>query len=315
MDRSRAWTLGALVVALAVLAGVLAFVLLNQGGEPSASPTPTLAESQTPHTTPSPTLNQALLDERLTVLVIGLDTTAQRRAQGLGLNTDTLMLASVAPDQSDVTLISLPRDTVDIPLPDGGTWQRKVNALYAERGVEALVGAMEELFGVPIDGYAQIDMDDFPALVDAAGGVEVSPQEPLSDPIVDLDLPAGEQMLDGTTALAYVRTRVDTDYGRMARQQEVLLDLVRRLASSQTDVDVRRLLDGLASFETSLPLDDLPTLLEIARRASEATVEGTVLRPPDFIVSEGDIGDGRGYILIPDVEAIRQYATEAIGEG
>jgi polyisoprenyl-teichoic acid--peptidoglycan teichoic acid transferase len=314
MDRSRGLTVAVLVVVLALLAAVLAFVLLNQGDPvaPGASSQP----SPTPpaETTPSPSLNQALLEERLTVLLIGVDSTEERRAQGLGPNTDTLMLASVGREQSEVTLIGLPRDTVDIPLPDGSTWERKVNGLYSERGVEALVGAMESLFAVPVDGYAQIDMDDFPALVDAVGGVQVSPPEPLTDPIVDLDLPAGEQVLDGQTALAYVRTRVDTDYGRMARQQEVLLEVVRKLASPETDVDVRGLLDGLASFETDLPLDELPTLLEIGRRAADAPVERTILRPPDFITFEGDAGDGRGYILVPDVEAIRAYAAETIGE-
>jgi LCP family protein required for cell wall assembly len=203
---------------------------------------------------------------------------------------------------------------VDIPLPDGSTWERKVNAIYSERGVDELVGAMEALFDVPIDGYVQVDMGDLDALVDAAGGVTVSPDEPLADPIVDLDLDAREQELDGATALAYVRTRVDTDYGRAARQQEVLLDLVSRLVSPETDVDVSQLLDGLDSFETSLPLDDLPTLLEIGRRAQDAEVTRQVLEPPEFITFEGDAGDGRGYILVPDVDAIRAFTAEALAD-
>ncbi|MGH2455900.1 MAG: LCP family protein [Candidatus Limnocylindria bacterium] len=311
MSRSQGWTLAAAVVALAALAAVLVFVLLGQDEAPSEAqptPTPTAAE------TPGETFNQALLGERLTVLVIGLDGNAEREAQGLGVNTDTLMLASVAADQAQVALIGLPRDTVDIPLPDGSTWPSKVNAIYTGEGVETLVGAMEALFQVTVDGYVQVDMDDLPVLVDAAGGVEVDPPDPLVDPIVDLDLAPGPQTLDGATALAYVRTRVDTDYGRMARQQEVLLDLVRRLVAPETDVDVAALLSELDSFATDLPLDDLPTLLEIGRRAADAPVEGVVLRRPEHITFEGDAGDGRGYVLIPDVEAIRALAARLIGE-
>jgi LCP family protein required for cell wall assembly len=210
-------------------------------------------------------------------------------------------------------MISLPRDTVDVPLPGGDTYPRKINALYEEEGVEALVGAMEELYQVPIDGYLVLDMDDFSRLVDAVGGVEVNPEEPLVDPTVDLDLPAGPQELDAPTANRYVRTRVDQDYGRMGRQQEVVLALVDRLTDPERDIDLRAVLDGFDSLETDLPLEDLPTLLEIARRASDAEVRPLVIEPP-LITFEGDRGDGRGYILEPDVEAIRAAVAELIGE-
>jgi LCP family protein required for cell wall assembly len=255
-----------------------------------------------------------LLESRLTVLVIGLDSSESRRAQGMGANSDTIILASVSADRSEVTLISLPRDTVDIPMPDGTTWSSKVNAIYDQLGADALEVAAETLFAVPIDGTAQIDMDDLVDLVDAVDGVEVNPPDPLDDPIVDLHLESGRQTLDGPTALAYVRTRVDTDYGRAARQQEVLLDLIARLVSPETDVDVAALIDGLNSFETDLPLEDLPTLVEIARLSESATVTREVLQPPEFITFEGDAGDGRGYILVPDVEAIRDLAARTIGD-
>ncbi|HEX9635356.1 MAG TPA: LCP family protein [Candidatus Limnocylindria bacterium] len=299
-----------LVTVLLIVAAVLAVVLLSQRQAPADSPSPSLSLS------PSPTasLNGALLGSRLTVLVIGLDSSESRREQGMGANSDTIMLTTVSADQSEVTLISLPRDTVDIPMPDGTTWSSKVNAIYDQLGVDALVDAVATLFDVPIDGYVQIDMDDLVALVDAVDGVEVNPPDALDDPIVNLHLEPGRQTLDEPTALAYVRTRVDTDYGRAARQQEVLLDLAARLVSPETDVDVAALLDGLNSFETDLPLDELPTLLEIARRAQSATVTREVLQPTEFITFEGDAGDGRGYILIPDVEAIRALAARTIGD-
>jgi LCP family protein required for cell wall assembly len=304
----RSAVIGVLVV-LAVLAAIVAFVLFSQKqAAPQASPSvPTSASA-------SASFNQALLSKRLTVLVIGTDSSKVRRSQGLNIiNTDSMIVASISADQSQVTLISLPRDTVDIPLPDGTTWTSKVNGIEAAKGVDALVGAVSELFGAPIDGYVQVDMDGLVALVSAVGGVKVNPAEALTDPKVSLSIPAGEQLLDGATALKYVRTRVDTDYGRAARQQEVVLELVARLVSPQTDVDVAQLLHGLDSLETNLPLDDLPTLLEIARRSQGATITRQVLKPPQFIAFEGDKGDGRGYILEPDIAAIRTYVKEQIG--
>jgi LCP family protein required for cell wall assembly len=297
----------------AFITGILAILVLAScsAESPTPTPPPTTAE---PSASPSPSLNAGLLDRRWTVLFVGTDLNRHREEAGDTPSTDALMLVSLAADASRLSMASLPRDTVDVPLPDGGTWDRKINALYAAEGMDALVGAMETLYGVPIDGHLALDMDDFTRLVDAVGGVEVSPDEPLTDPIVDLDLDAGPQEIDAVTANGYVRTRVDQDYGRMARQQEVLLGIVGRLVPSDSDVDVRMLLENLESLETDLPLDELPTLLELARRATDAEVEGLVIGPPDMITFEGDRGDGRGYVLEPDIEAIREEVQALIGD-
>ena len=52
--------------------------------------------------------------------------------------------------------------------------------------------------------------------------------------------------------------------------------------------------------------------MELARRATEAEVQMLVIKPP-LITFEGDRGDGRGYILEPDVEAIRAEVQSLIG--
>ena len=304
--------IGLAVVALLAIAGIIAFVLLSNRAPTASEPSP--SPIGTPIPTPEPTLDEALLSARYTMLIVGKDHNAGRDANGDPVNTDTIMLASVNADQSEVTLISVPRDTVDLPLADGGTWQTKINALYQAQGVEALVGAMGALFETEIDGYVAIDMDDLEVLVDAVGGVDVEPATALVDPKVDLDLAAGPQTLDGATALAYVRTRVDTDYGRAARQQEVVLELVRRLTDPEADLDVRAILDTLDGMQTDLPLDKLPTLIELAHRADGASRTMQVLQPPDFITFEGDAGDGRGYILSPDIDAIRAFAAAHLGD-
>ena len=296
-------------VVLLLVAAVVAFFLLR-GGKPAAVSSPQPSASAQP----TPTLNEALLNRRLTVLVIGTDVNKARAAKSESANTDSLMLVSISAGQKSVLLVSVPRDTVDVPLPDGGVWAQKINAIFIEKGVDALVGAMRELFGVPIDGYVKVDMDDFQSLVDAVDGVDVNPEKPLDDLKLGLKLDAGKQHLDAETALKYVRTRVDQDYGRAARQQEVLLALVGKLVDPKTKVDLAMLLDGLKSLETDLPLEDLPTLVEIARRSEHADVTRQVLQPPDFITFEGDRGDGRGYILQPDVEKIRAFVQGKVGK-
>jgi LCP family protein required for cell wall assembly len=297
-------------MAIGVWAAVIVLLLGScSSEEPVASPT----AEPTPEATPSPTLSAELMDRRWTILYVGTDRNAHREEADEPINTDALMLVSLSADQSELTLVSLPRDTVDVPLADGTRYPRKINALYADQGMDALVGAMETLYATEIDGHVLLDMDDFASLVDAVDGVEVSPEEPLVDPVVGLDLEAGTQTLDAEQTLGYVRTRIDKDYGRMGRQQEVVLDLVQRLVDPETEVDVAALLEGLDSLETDLPLDELFTLMELARRGDDATVSELVIQPP-LITFEGDRGDGRGYILEPDVEAIRAEVQELIGD-
>jgi LCP family protein required for cell wall assembly len=310
MQRSSAWAI--IGVAVLVAAAVLAFLLLTNRppAEPAASP------SAPPSVAPSPSASVAsdLLERRWTVLFVGTDHSAEREAMGLPVNSDAILLASLSADQSRLALVSLPRDTVDVPLPDGGTYEAKINELYVEQGVEALRGAVETALGAPIDAHFVLDMDDMAALIDSVGGVDVDPPEPLADDVyTGLHLDAGPQELDAATALLYLRTRIDTDYGRMRRHQEVIVALVERLTDPERSVDLEPLLDGFESLETDLPLDQLDTLLELARRAREAEVDNLVIEPP-LITFEGDRDDGRGYVLEADFDAIRAEVQALIGD-
>ncbi|HEX5579145.1 MAG TPA: LCP family protein [Candidatus Limnocylindria bacterium] len=307
------WLIGG-VIGLGVIAAILGVILLRPGDdEPVGQASPTPSASLGP--TPTPTLNQDLLSRRLTVLLLGLDSDERRRDKNKGVNSDAIMLASISADQSEVTLIGVPRDTANVPLPDGTTWGGKLNGVYAAQGVDGMRGAVSELLQVPIDAYVTIDMGDLSDMVDAVGGVDVNPHAPLVDRHLDLRLKAGPQHLDGETANGYVRTRFDTDYARAARQQEVLLQIVQRLVDPATEVDIPQLLDALHSFETDLSLADMPTFIELARRAQDAVVTEQVLNPQDgFITSEGDFGDGRGYILIPDIEKMRRFAQRHLSD-
>jgi LCP family protein required for cell wall assembly len=307
--RPSRWPLiagGTVAVVAAVVIGFLVFRGPDVGAlEPTISASPS----------PTATLNADLLSHRLTVLLLGLDSNESRRAQGKGVNSDTIMLASVSADQSEVTLIGVPRDTVDVPLPDGTTWSQKINAIYSVNGPQGMVDAISSLLQVEVDGYVQIDMGDLIQLVDAVGGVRVNPHAPLIDRHLHLDMQAGRQKLNGETALDYVRTRVDTDFARAARQQEVILNLVSKLINPEADIDIPLLLDGLDSFETDLALDQMPTLIEIGRRARSADITEQVLDPDHgFITGAGDFGDGRGYILLPDIDAMRAFAAEHLAE-
>ena len=303
-----------------VIGAIVGFLLFSNQleAEPSASPSPPASESASESASVSPSASASLaadlLERRWTVLLVGIDHSAEREAMGLPVNADAIMLASLSADQSQLTFVSLPRDTVDVPLPDGGTYSGKINGLYVEQGIDALRAALAGVFGVPIDAHVVLDMDDMAALIDSVGGVDVNPPEPLNDDVfTGLHLEAGPQELDAATAMLYVRTRIDQDYGRMRRHQEVFVSLIERLTDPDRDIDMSGLLGSFQSLDTDLPLDELPTLLELARRAREAEVANLVIEPP-LITREGDQGDGRGYVLEADFDAIRAEVQALIGD-
>ncbi len=315
MNRTLVAVLG--VIGL-IAAGALVYFLVLRSESPVAvtpSPSVSLPASATPAATETEEpLDQELLARRVTFLVLGRDQNEARRERGDEDNTDSIIVASVNADHDEVAILSIPRDTVDIPLANGEIWPGKINAMFRELGHEELVGSVEALLGIEIDYYVQIDMDDMVRVVDAVGGVDVVSENALSDPGIDFFLEAGEHHLDGEQALSYTRTRQDGDHARSARQQEVLLELVRRLADPETDINAVELVGGLDSLVTDVPFDKIPTLLEIARLSEDAEVTRQVLAPPRFALFEGDEGTERGWVMIPNVDEMRAYAQEVMGD-
>jgi LCP family protein required for cell wall assembly len=291
-------SLAALLVVFGVV-GVLFFLPKPAPQDLVSSPPPA-----TP--TPEPTFNAELLNSPLTVLVIGTDSSEGRRNRGKGTNTDSMMVAAVNAEHTRITLVSVPRDTVDVPLADGTTWTGKLNGLEAAQDVDALVGAIETLLDIKLDGYVQIDMDGYQSLVKAVDGVRVNVKEPLVDAHLDLNLQAGRQVLNEHNALGYVRERYSTnDFKRAARQQEVLVELVQRLVSSKSDTEIADLLGGLEFLETDLPITELPTLVEIAHRSRDAKVRNIVFQPPEFYT----VVTSPVYILEPNIDAMREAVS------
>ena len=105
----------------------------------------------------------------------------------------------------------------------------------------ALTKEVGYLLGVPVDYYASVDLDGFRKLIDRVGGVTVNVQTAINDPVyggwdtpgkIGFKISTGKHTLDGETALAFVRSRKtlgDSDFGRAARQQQLLVALQRKL--------------------------------------------------------------------------------------
>lgn len=151
---------------------------------------------------------------------------------GVG-RTDTIMVLHLPRGSGEPTLLSIPRDSyVNIP----GWGMDKINAAFTVGGPQLLTQTVEESTGLSIDHYAEIGMGGLANMVDAIGGVEMCPAEPIQDPLANLDIQAGCQEFDGATALGYVRTRATAlgDLDRVVRQREFFSALLGTATSPST---------------------------------------------------------------------------------
>jgi LCP family protein required for cell wall assembly len=137
-----------------------------------------------------------------------------------GGRTDTIMLLHTGSGPN--LLLSIPRDSI-VDIPDHGS--TKINAAYAFGGAPLLVTTIEQNTGIRIDDYVEIGMGGVAGIVDAVGGIEVCPKQDMKDKLAGLDIKKGCQDVDGTTALAYARSRhasATGDIDRVRRQREVV---------------------------------------------------------------------------------------------
>ncbi|HEV7685202.1 MAG TPA: LCP family protein [Acidimicrobiia bacterium] len=166
-----------------------------------------------------------------------------------GQRADVIIIARVEPKTRRGVLVSIPRDTlVHLPKYKGLVL---INQSF-EDGPQGVINAIKSNFGVPINHYAEIGFDGFRKMVDAIGGVRMYVPAPSRDHPGDpknrgtgLDIKnAGCQTFNGTTALAWVRSRYfqyyeagkwhsdpTSDLGRISRQQ----DFIRRLMAQAVE--------------------------------------------------------------------------------
>ena len=303
--------LAVVVVAVFVITQLLAPRPVAQNpATPSPSPTPTLSPSPTASPTPAPTPRPSpLLSQRITILVLGNDSNPSRLRRGMGKLTDSIIVLSVNAKHTKVSMISFPRDMVDIPTGTGGIWTLKINSIAYYRGETAMKRAIATTIAQPINYYIEINMEDFGRLVNAVHGIDVKVPASIYDPSIGLNIQAGHRHLSGNLALSYARSRHTTsDWDRAARQQLILTALVRKLITPGA-VNIRALARSLQTLQTDMPLADLATFVRIARLSAKAKIVGGVLAPPRFAGFTGiEPGTSRGWIQEPNLTAIRAYA-------
>ncbi|MFI6688777.1 LCP family protein [Streptomyces sp. NPDC050485] len=181
--------------------------------------------------------------------------------------TDTIMMLHLSADRSRVSVVSLPRDSyAEVPeRTDEATGQRrpqhpvKLNAAYAEGGPGLTVRTIENMTGLKIDHYLEVDFTSFMRTVDVVGGVQICTARPLKDSYSGLDLAAGTHQLNGGEALQYVRSRHtdgSADLGRMQRQQRFLAALISKATSNGVLLNPAKFREAAAALLSSVRADE-----------------------------------------------------------
>jgi polyisoprenyl-teichoic acid--peptidoglycan teichoic acid transferase len=240
----------------------------------------------------------------INILLMGIDQRPDETGPGGDPGrTDSMMVVSIDFDNHLASMVSIPRDGfVVIP----GHGNERVNAAYAfgeldRRGSGPALAerTVEQVFGIHLDHYALVDIHSMEQVIDTLGGVWIDNPQRLIDTqyptddyrIMKIDIPAGRQLMDGVTAVEYARTRhPDSDYGRQARQQQVLLSVRDRALQLDVLPRLPQLLPQIHELvKTDISLVEAVQLANFGRGIDSSRI---VKLPPDPKLTPGYVGPG-----------------------
>jgi LCP family protein required for cell wall assembly len=263
---------------------------------------------------------------RISLLVMGLDYRDWQAGEGPP-RTDTMILFTIDPVKLTAGMLSIPRDLwVNIPGYDYG----RINTAYMLGEANKLPGGgpqlaadtVEELLGVPVDYYAQIDFGAFVRFIDEIGGVKITVPEKIKiDPMNGQAkiLKPGVQVLNGELALAYARARKTEggDFDRAQRQQQVIMGIRERILKfnqlpgliTKAPVLFQELSAGI---RTNLSLDQAIRLAWLAAQIPQESIKQAAIGAGQ--VSFAQSPDGDQEVLKPITEKIRELRNEVFSE-
>lgn len=225
-----------------------------------------------------------------------------------GNRSDTMLILRTGDGPAEI--LSIPRDTL-VPIPSQGGEVARINSAYND-GPVALIQAIQEGIGIPIDRYIEIDFGSFGGLVDALGGVTINFPNPAIDTHSGLNVEqAGDVNLSGEQALAYVRSRfyqevIDGvpqpadglgDLSRVQRQQTFLRAVIAEAGASKNPFHLNKignaLIDGLRIDNHMQLIDGIRFALAMGSLNPEVQT-----LPVQFIEGSGAVD------LAPEAEAV-----------
>ncbi|WP_043678342.1 LCP family protein [Streptomyces xylophagus] len=239
------------------------------------------------------------------ILILGSDSRAGANAKldddkVAGARSDTVLVMHIPEGRKKAVAISIPRDTLvtrpECTRKNGSTVAsaKRVmfNSIYSQVGPACVVKTVEQISGIRMDHYVEVDFAGFKDLVDAIGGVTVTVDEDIHDTVSGLNLTKGTHRLNGTESLKFVRTRYGigdgSDLGRIGLQQQFMLALLTEIQKQDllgSPVKAYKIADQLtAALTTDSDLASLTKLAEFGRSLkgiNPSTME-TIMLPVSY---------------------------------
>jgi len=264
------------------------------------------------------------------VLVVGnddRDSATDKELRALGTtrdggtyNTDTMMLMHLPANGAKATVISFPRDSyVAIP----GHGKNKLNSAYPDGindsngnkagGARLLVRTIQNLTGLTIDHFVQVDLLGFYRISNAIGGVQVNLCQAQHEPNSGINLPKGHSTIKGKQALAFVRQRYNLpngDLDRIRRQQYFLSAAFRKVSSAGTLLNPFKLQRLLKAVNSSLQMDNSLDPLKLAEQFQNLSAGNLIFKT---VPTHGTADNEAGSVVVVDPAEVRQFATDLIG--
>jgi LCP family protein required for cell wall assembly len=245
----------------------------------------------------------------LNIVLIGSDSRSGNNAKfGAGVQgqrSDTIMILHISPGRQGATVLSIPRDSV-VPVlecgPETGfTGQQaqpgqveQINSSFASGGPGCLWKTVEQLTGIHLDHFIELNFTGFEKIINDIGGVSICLPWSISDPNSKLQLSKGLHHVMGAQALAFWRVRYigeGSDLERIQRDQYLMASLVQGVERSgliTSPTEIYSVVTDAASAMTTdsgLSLGTMINILESLRGLSSQSVQfiqvPTVEYPPD----------------------------------
>lgn len=248
--------------------------------------------------------------KKFAVLLMGTDTGALDRKEKIG-NTDTMIVAIVNPQKKRYTLMSIPRDTMAQMVGSDDFDVQKINAAYPKGGPKMAMATVSKLINVPLKYYAIVNMGGIMKMIRYVGGITIRPT--LSFEYGGYIFKKGQlTRMSGGGALAYSRMRYEDpkgDYGRQARQRQVIIALIKKAVSVSSLSNLDSILTSVSgNVKTNLPFKALQQIA-LNYRGCAKDVKS------DYLHGIGVNIDDASYQVQPTKELIRvsKYCRHELG--
>ncbi|PIR98323.1 MAG: hypothetical protein COT88_02305 [Candidatus Colwellbacteria bacterium CG10_big_fil_rev_8_21_14_0_10_41_28] len=230
---------------------------------------------------------------------------------------DTIIVANYKPEERVVNLISIPRDLYG----DIGEYSNKANSVIVENKIEDFLSVASGISGLDVDNYIVVDLITVERIVDELGGITVTLEDRVTDPITGFSLPGGENALSGVDTVWLIRNRFapDGDFFREHNQHSVIDAISKKfnsLSPAEKTAIAFKLLPELDRVSANFSFGSLVSQI---RERDGVKFNSIVLDFSTGLLESSYIDsiNGEMYILIPkegvnNYEKIREYIKERL---